>query len=88
MNARHVAAHIHAIDAWGKLPVYRARIVHSEVAGIVVKSPRLFTVGKRISFAKLSDLEGAATGRRPPRHTWRSGVIWRIEKDCLHLTRT
>jgi hypothetical protein len=78
---------VKAIDVWGRLFVYRARIVNSAESGIVVKS-RLLTVGKRISFAALSDLEGADGRRTLPRGKWRSGVIWRIDNDCLHLTRT
>jgi hypothetical protein len=88
MNARRPGPSIEAVDVWGRLPVYRARIVNSEISGIVVKSARVLTVGKRISFAALSDLEGADARRRLPREKWRSGVIWRIGKDCLHLTRT
>jgi hypothetical protein len=78
---------VKAIDEWHRRPVYRARIVNLETAAIVVKSARRFEVGRRISFAKVSDLEGRPpTG--PREQTWRSGVIWRIEKHCLHLTRT
>ena len=82
MATDSLPAKVPAIDAWRKRPVYRARIVNSETASVVVKSIRALKVGTRISFAKLSDLEG-----RQPRQ-WRSGVIWRIEKGCLHLTRT
>ena len=88
MSAPRVLATVQAIDKWRRRPVYRARIVNSEVGGIVVKSARKFSVGKRISFAKLVDLDGTDTDRTPVDHRWRSAVIWRIEKGCLHLTRT
>jgi hypothetical protein len=71
-----------AIDTWRRRPVYRARIIQSDTAAIVVKSARALKLGKRISFARLSDLE------RGTAIDWRSGVIWRIDKGCLHLTRT
>jgi hypothetical protein len=82
MNAHRLGSKVSAIDAWRNRPVYRARIVNTETAAVVVRSTRVLKVGKRISFAKLSDLERSAPG------TWRSGVIWRIDKGCLHLTRT
>jgi hypothetical protein len=71
-----------AIDKWHRRPVYRAQIVNSDPAAIVLKSPRSLRVGKRISFARLSDLEQGKA------NDWRSGVIWRIDERCLHLTRT
>jgi hypothetical protein len=88
MSARRFGSNIEAVDLWGKLPVYQARIVNSETSGVVVKSARALIVGKRISFAALADLQGVDTSRVPPRNKWRSGVIWRIDKGCLHLTRT
>jgi hypothetical protein len=78
----HSLNKVEAIDFWHNRPVYRARIVNSDTAAIVVKSARALEVGRRISFAHLSDLQ-----RGTPRD-WRSGVIWRIDKGCLHLTRT
>ena len=81
MSDHRVHATVQAIDTWRKRRVYRAHIVNSETAAVVVKSAHMLQVGNRISFAVLSDLNGSV-----PRH-WRSGVIWRIEKDCLHLTR-
>ncbi len=82
MSVHRVPVRIEAIDTWRRRPVYRAQIVNTETAAVVVKSARSLNVGKRISFAKISELDGGV-----PRH-WRSGVIWRIENDCLHLTRT
>jgi hypothetical protein len=87
MSIQRLRTKVEAIDSWGKRPVYRARIINTTTDGIVVKSGRVLEVGKRISFATLSDLE--ALGRKPdPKFKWRSGVIWRIDKGCLHLTRT
>jgi hypothetical protein len=82
MSARSVPPTIQAIDTWRRRPVFRASIVNSYTAAVVVKSTRSLKVGRRISFARLSELQGSA-----PRD-WRSAVIWRIEKRCLHLTRT
>ncbi|MFO1497137.1 MAG: hypothetical protein U1G07_01850 [Verrucomicrobiota bacterium] len=82
MRTPTLPAKLKAIDAWRNRTVYRARIVNTETAEVVVKSARVLKVGKRISFAKVSDFEG------PRPQNWRSAVIWRIEKDCLHLTRT
>jgi hypothetical protein len=87
MSAHRVQ--IEAVAAWGRRPVYRARIVNSEPARIVVKSARQFSVGQRIHFATLPDLDRIeAHQRAAPATSWRSGVIWRIDKGCLHLTRT
>ena len=55
----------------------------SAPAAVIVKSSRDLKVGKRISFALVSDLE-----RRRTASQWRSAVIWRIDDGCLHLTRT
>ena len=82
MSDHRVPATVQAIDTWRKRRVYRAHIVNSETAAVVVKSAHTLEVGDRISFAKLSDLNGSV-----PQH-WRSGVIWRIDDNCLHLTRT
>ncbi len=68
--------------------VLRACIVNTETADIVIRSSPALCVGKRISFVKLSDWERMKPSRRPSAELWRSGVIWRIEKNCLHLTRT
>ena len=81
MSAQRVPA-VAAIDTWRSRRVYRARIVNSDTAPVVVKSAKALKVGKRISFARVPNLEASA------RLDWRSGVIWRIEKGCLHLTRT
>jgi hypothetical protein len=78
----HRVSKAKAIDTWHRRPVYRARVVNSETASIVVKSARRLRVGERISFARLADLQGGHPD------DWRSGVIWRISKRCLHLTRT
>ena len=88
MSARPLPSKVRAIDAWGARPVYRARVVHSEPASIVVKWTRRLVVGKRISFATLSDLQALGVKAVPRSAKWRSAVIWRIAKDCLHLTRT
>ena len=82
MSALRVPRAIHAIDTWQRRPVYRAQVVNSETAAVIVKSARGLKVGKRIAFARLADLKGGITA------DWRSAIIWRIEKDCLHLTRT
>ena len=90
MSATRVA--VQAVAAFGRRPVYRARIVNSDPDRIVVKSARMFSVGQRISFATLSDLERTEAPREQSRKAaedrWRSGVIWRIDQGCLHLTRT
>lgn len=96
MNGSHKTLHLQrclrtsdGLKAWSKLPVYRARIRTSEVVDVVVKSARRIAVGERISFAALADLAAAESPSNssalPP---WRSGVIWRIEKGMLRLTRT
>ena len=87
MSARQAPA-VQFIDSWGKRPVYRARIVNSGLAGIVVKSARNLSVGQRISFATLADLATRPNLCSRRQEEWRSAVIWRIEKNCLHLTRT
>jgi hypothetical protein len=96
MNGSHKTLHSHrcrrtseGLKAWGRLPVYRARILTSEVVDVVVKSARRMAVGERISFATLSDLAAAESASNSPAlPAWRSGVIWRIEKGTLRLTRT
>jgi hypothetical protein len=69
-------------------PICRAKVVKSEPTRIMVLSPGSLTVGERIVYASLADLEGFDLDQTPPAETWRSGVIWRVDKDCLHLTRT
>ncbi len=63
-------------------------MVQSVPARIMVLSPGSLTVGERIVYASLADMQGFDLDQTPPAEKWRSGVIWRIEKDCLHLTRT
>ena len=75
------APKVEAMDRWHKRPVYRARIVNSETAAVLIKSPRCLRVGKRICFARLSETKGATP------QDWRSALIWRIADGCLHLTR-
>jgi len=77
-----------AVPQGRKSSIYRARIVHSDAAGIIVKAPHKIAVGARIAFAMLSVLEGVDASNSAPASVWRSAVIWRIEKDCLRLTRT
>jgi hypothetical protein len=88
MSARRVLNTVEAVDEWRRRPVFRAKIIDSDVSGIVVKSARYLSVGRRIAFAKLADLNGITTDRTPISCQWRSAVIWRIEKNCLYLTRT
>jgi len=78
----HRLPKLEAIDTWNRRPVYRAQVINSDAAAIVVKSPGTLKVGKRISFARLSDLEQGMPS------DWHTGVIWRIKRHCLHLTRT
>jgi hypothetical protein len=78
MKAHRAPALVHAIDKWRKCRVYRARIGNSEVVGIVVKSARMLKVGKRISFARLLDLEGIDHDGTPTEQEWCSGVISQI----------
>ncbi|MHC1764078.1 MAG: hypothetical protein AB9869_07210 [Verrucomicrobiia bacterium] len=94
MNGHHKTPHPHrsretseCLSAWGKLPVYRARILASDVVDVVVKSARRLAVGERIAFATLPDLAASET-QRPTQQKWRSGIIWRIEKGTLRLTST
>ena len=68
--------------------VHRAKVVKAEAAEIVVMSAHSLTVGQRICFVPLTDLEDINTNRTPPAQTWWSAVIWRIDQNCLHLTRT
>lgn len=94
MNGHYKTCHSHpsretpeALNAWGKLPVYRARILASDVVDVVVKSARKLAVGERIAFATLPDLAASEIqGSVQPK--WRSGIIWRIEKGTLRLTAT
>jgi hypothetical protein len=88
MRSRSLLVAIKAIDEWRKRPVYRAKIGNSEIAGVVVQLARMLKVGKRISFARLTDLQGTDQGRTLAKQGWRSGVVWRIEKECLYLTQT
>jgi hypothetical protein len=78
----HRSPKLKAIDMWGRRAVYRARIVQSHDAAVLIKPGSRLRVGKRISFVRLSDVTGAGLP------DWRSGVIWRIDNSCLHLTRT
>ena len=82
MSMRRVSGKVQAIDQWRRRPVYRARILNAESSAIVLESARTLKVGQRISFVMLSEFEEATP------QEWRSAVIWRIENDCLHLTRT
>jgi hypothetical protein len=59
-----------------------------DVAPIVVMSTHRLTVGQRISFVPWANLERMRASRTPPAQTWRSAVIWQIDQNCLHLTRT
>jgi hypothetical protein len=59
MSDHRVHSALHAIDTWRKRRVYRAHIGNSETAAVVVKSAHTLQVGNRISFAKLSDLNGS-----------------------------
>jgi hypothetical protein len=88
MSVHRVPDSVRAIDQRRGRPVYRAKIVNSDTTGIVVKKTGGFAVGKRISFAMLKDLEGVEISGPVANHEWRSGVIWRIQKNCLQLTRT
>jgi hypothetical protein len=88
MNAPCLPAQVQAVNEWRKRAVYRAKVVKSEAAEIVVMSAHSLTVGQRICFVPLTDLEGINRNRTPPEQTWRSAVIWRIDQNCLHLTRT
>ena len=88
MNAPCLPAKVQALHEWRKRSVYRAKVVKSEAAEIVVISPHRLTVGQRICFVPLTDLEGTNADRIPSAQTWRSAVIWRIDQNCLHLTRT
>ncbi len=78
------------VRAKGRLqrPICRAKVVKSEPATIMVLSPGSLTIGERIVYACLADLEGMDLDQTPPAEKWKSGVIWRIDKDCLHLTPT
>jgi hypothetical protein len=88
MNAPCLPAKVHAIHEWSKRAVYRAKVVKSEAAEIVVMSAHSLTVGQRISFVPWANLERMRANRTPPAQTWRSAVIWRIAQNCLRLTRT
>jgi hypothetical protein len=82
MSAHRLVPNIGAVDARRAHRIYRARIVHSETAQIVVKAATKLEVGRRIFFTRVADLEGSPPGQ------WRTAVIWRIADNCLHLTRT
>jgi hypothetical protein len=82
MGIHRFSNRLASVEVSRRRRIYRARIVHSETADIVVKAGSQLEVGKRISFAPVVVLEGST----PPQ--WRSAVIWRIDKGCLHLTRT
>jgi len=82
MSASRVSTKVQAIDTWRRRPVYRARIVNSDTSAVSVNAAGGLRVGKRIAFARLSDLDHGTL------REWRSAVIWRIDNDCLHLTRT
>jgi hypothetical protein len=88
MSAPCRSTRVQAITGISKRAIWRAKVVKSEPTQIVILSIRTLAVGQRITYAFVSDLERAHVDRIPPGDTLRSAVIWRIEKDCLHLTRT
>lgn len=71
-----------AVDARGRLPVYKAKVGTMPGSLIVVRRDRTFWVGQCIKFAETHALRGQSIGVTP---AWRNGSVWKIEDDRLYL---
>jgi hypothetical protein len=73
------------IGRWGRYPTFQAKVGTLGSTCVLIRRQRAFSEGDVIRYCEEHHLKGMGKSCTP---IWQPGRIWKIEGDCLFISRT